>query len=129
MKIVAIILQVTLLYAFNLLGDWISKALNLPISGSIIGMFLLFAALILKICPLRWIESGTLFIQAYMPLVFIPGMVSVINYFGLFAGKGVLLIILTILSTLITMIISGYTSQFMALQIEKRKEIKKCRTS
>ncbi|OKL35476.1 CidA/LrgA family protein [Domibacillus mangrovi] len=128
MKFIKVILQMVLLYIFYIGGVWLSDRLHLPLPGSIIGLLLLWTALMLKICPLNWIESGANFILSYLPLFFIPATVGVMNYFHVFAGKGILLILIVVFSTLITMAIAGYTSQYFAGREEtKRKELKSCK--
>jgi len=126
MKIIKIIAQIALLYVFSFVGDWLHNLLHLPIPGSIIGLFLLFIALILKICPLTWIETGAEFLLAYLPLVFIPATVGVMNYPHLFTGSGVMLLFIVMVSTLIVMIAAGCTSQWLANRAQQRKEKKMC---
>lgn len=122
MKFITLFLQLVLIYGFYLLGQWLREFFNLPLPGSIIGFLLLFAALIFKIYPIRWIESGASSLLAFLPLYFIPATVGVVDYRHIFTGKGIWLIAILIASTLLTMAISGYASQFMAGLSAKRKE-------
>lgn len=124
MKLIKIFLQIILLYLFNIAGGWLSDRLHLPLPGSIVGLLLLWAALMLKIFRLKWVESGANFILSYLPLFFIPATVGVMNYFHVFAGKGMMLILIVVVSTLMTMGIAAYTSQYFAGREEnKRKEL------
>lgn len=111
MKFFIIFIQFLVLYGFYLAGEWLGDFLHLPLPGSIIGFLLLFAALALKIYPLRWIESGAQFLLAFLSLYFIPATVGVMNYGDVFTGKGILLIVIGVFSTLLTMAVSGYLSQ------------------
>lgn len=122
MKTITIIVQIGILYLFYLAGDWIQELLHLSLPGSIIGLLLLWAALLCKLLPAKWIDSGANFIQNYLPLVFIPATIGIMNYFNIFAGKGFLLILVVIASTLITMIAAGYTSQFITRRSGKEQE-------
>jgi holin-like protein len=126
MKIIKIIMQITVLYIFSAFGDWLHNFLNFPIPGSIIGMFLLLLALILKVFPLNWIETGANFLLVYLPLVFIPTIVGIMNYSYLFAGTGMILLFVIMVSTLFVMISAGLTSQLLANKTKKRKEKKLC---
>jgi len=119
--------QVMFIFGFFFLGDWLHVFLNLPLPGSIIGLLLLLALLFLRILPLGWIETGANFLLSYLPLFLIPATVGAINYGHVFAGKGSLLILLVIISTLITMAISSHTSQFLARRFDKRKEKLSCK--
>lgn len=122
MKFIIIFLQLVLIYGFFMLGQWLREFFDLPLPGSIIGFLLLFAALIFRIYPIRWVESGASSLLAFLPLYFIPATVGVIDYRHIFTGKGIWLIAILIASTLLTMAISGYTSQYAAQLSAKRKE-------
>lgn len=85
---------------------------------------LMFTALLLKLFPLRFVESTATLLLSFLPLYFIPATVGVIDYLGVFAGKGFFLIALIIVSTLLTMAASGSTSQYLGRRIEAGKEQK-----
>ena len=125
MKIIKIILQIAILYAFSFIGEVLHDVFNLPIPGSIIGMLLLLVGLSLKIIPLRFIEAGAGYLLKILSLLFIPAMIGIINYPSLVSFKGALLIVITVISTMITMGASGMMSQFLEKRVQKRKEKKK----
>ena len=122
MKIIYIILQLLAITGFYLLGEELQAFFNIPLPGSIIGFLLLFAALMLKIYPLKWIDSGAHFLLAFLSLYFIPATVGVVEYGELFSGKGMLLIPIVIASTFLTMAASGWVSQYAAKASTERKE-------
>lgn len=114
MKFAIIFIQIAVLYGIYLLGEGIRNLFDLPLPGSIIGFLLLFASLMLKIYPLRWIESGAHFLLAFLSLYFIPATVGAMEYGSLFTGKGIWLIAIVFASTLITMAAAGLFSQWAA---------------
>ncbi len=122
MKIIRIALQLLVLYGFLLIGEGIQAALGLPMPGSIIGFLLLFTVLLLNIYPLEWIDAGATFLLSFLSLYFIPATVGVIEYGALFSGKGVLLLPIVIVSTLLTMAAAGAASQKLAKQSVEQKE-------
>lgn len=122
MKIIRIVLQLLVLYGFLLIGEAIQALLNLPMPGSIIGFLLLFSALLLKIYPLEWIDAGATFLLSFLSLYFIPATVGVVEYGPLFSGKGVLLLPIVIISTLLTMAAAGLASQKIANRSVGQKE-------
>jgi holin-like protein len=122
MKFLLVFIQLAVLYGFYLLGEWLREFLDLPLPGSIIGFLLLFAALLLKIYPLKWIESGAHFLLAFLSLYFIPATVGVINYWDIFIGKGVWLLVIAVFSTLLTMAVSALLSQRTARFAGQREE-------
>jgi holin-like protein len=127
MKYIRVFSQIFILYGFVLIGNWLRDLLHLPLSGSIVGLLLLLAALSLRLYRLEWIESGSYFLLAYLPLYFIPATVGVMNYGHIFSGKGFLLIPITIISTLMTMWISGVISQYLARTPVKKEEQFECK--
>lgn len=122
MNVMRIAAQVALLYVFYYMGNAVQHWLKLPIPGSIIGMLLLFTALILRACPVQWIEAGAGFLLKYLALLFVPVTVGVMNYFHVFTNKGLILPAVVLLSTLMVMVTAGFSSERLA----KRKEHKTC---
>lgn len=124
MKILLYLMQFIFIYGFFILGQLLRELFNIQLPGSIIGFMLMFTALSLKLVPLRFVESGAMLLLSFLPLFFIPATVGVIEYLHVFAGKGFFLIAIVILSTLLTMAASGWTSQYLGGRIEARKEQK-----
>ncbi|MTD31298.1 CidA/LrgA family protein [Planomicrobium sp. YIM 101495] len=124
MKFLWLTLQFLLVYGFYLAGEWLVNLFNIPFPGSIIGFLLLFAALCLKLVPLRAIEAGAQGILAFLPLFFVPATVGIMSYFDLFAGSGVWLIVIIVVSTFLTIIVSGLVSQSVAGTVDKRRQAK-----
>lgn len=119
MKFLITFVQILVLYAFYMAGEWLRGTFHLPLPGSIIGFLLLFSALLLKVYPLQWIESGARFLLAFLSLYFIPATVGVMQYGDIFTGKGLLLIVIAIFSTLLTLAVSALLSQWTAQQGNK----------
>lgn len=122
MKILIYLLQFIFIYGFFLLGQLLRELFSLPLPGSILGFLLMFAALMLKLFPLRFVESGATVLLAFLPLFFIPATVGVIEYLNVFTGKGTLLIAIIIFSTLLTMAGSGWVSQYLGRRTAVEKE-------
>lgn len=126
MKGLQIIYQIAILYAFTWIGNFIHHILPAPIPGSIIGLILLLICLSFKIIPIKIIENGASFLLAYLPLLFIPAMIGIMNYPSLFSSSGAILCLIGVVSTIVTMLVSGAASQFLEKRTMKRKENKKC---
>lgn len=122
MKLLVVLLQISFLYGFFILGQLLRELFSIPLPGSILGLMLMFIALLLKIVPLNWVDSGAALLLSFLPLFFIPATAGVIEYFGVFTGKGAFLIVVLILSTLLTMAGSGLTSQYLSRRSEAGKE-------
>ncbi|MDT8859339.1 CidA/LrgA family protein [Alkalihalobacillus sp. MEB130] len=121
MIVIRISIHIAVLTCFYLLGVGIQRYFELMIPGSIIGMLLLFLALSMKLFPLRYIEEGSSFILRHMPLLFLPVTVGILQFLDVFSGGGFLLILITFVSTLIVMAVSGIVGQTLV----KKKEVDK----
>ncbi|QEK96789.1 CidA/LrgA family holin-like protein [Bacillus amyloliquefaciens] len=122
MKVIRIILQIIILFAFSFIGGAVQQFFHLPIPGSIIGLILLIICLSVKIIPVKMIEDGAGFLLSFLPLLFIPAMTGVINYPSLFSASGAALFLIIVLSTIVTMIAAGYASQLLEHKANQRKE-------
>lgn len=121
MKIVRIIAEVGILYAFYLAGDYLQKLLHLPVPGSIVGLLLLFILLLCKIVPLKLIENGSSFILAYLPMFFIPATAGIMNHLDIFSGRGLLLIAILVVSSVLTMVVTAHSSQWFTGRSARRR--------
>nr|WP_242517816.1 CidA/LrgA family protein [Halobacillus sp. GSS1] len=115
-------MQIAGLYIIYLFGTFIQKTFNLFIPGSVIGLVFLFTLLSLKIVPEHWVNQGVGFMIKHLPFFFIPATVGVMSYAYVFEGKGVLLILIGLLSTALVMGISGFVAQWMARRREAAHE-------
>jgi len=115
------IIQVGLLYGLYRIGTLIQQALDLFIPGSIIGMLLFFALLMLSPRVEKFFQKGASFVLAHLPIFFTPATVGIMMYFDLFKGKGVLLVVIAIVSTLIVLISSALTTRLVIRVKEKVK--------
>src|SRR5699024_1952293 len=108
-----LIIHIIILYIFSLVGTWIKDLFNLSVPGSVVGLLLLFILLMTNVIKLEWIEDGAQFLISNLVFFFIPATVGVMNYFDLFKGKGILLILVVFISTILVMGISGLVSQYL----------------
>ena len=113
MQLVKYGIHLIILSFFYMLGTWIQQLFHLFIPGSIIGMLLLFLALSFKLISPHWIAQGSNLLIRHLPLLFIPVTVGVIQYLGVLAGKGMLLILIVWSSTLFVAVLSGASSQYL----------------
>ena len=105
------LIQFLIIIAFSFLGELLHYCLPLPIPASIYGIVALFAALE---------TSG--FLIAIMPVMFVPAAVGLIDSWKVIGDSWLQYIVVTVLSTFIVMMVSGYATQ---LVIRKGKNNKK----
>lgn len=124
MNIIRTIAQIGIIIVFYLVGQAIVHITGIIIPGSIIGLVLLWLALFFKVLNVKYIQQGASFLLLYLTIFFIPSTVAVINYPELLTISGGLLILAVIISTLITMAITGKVSQWIEKKELQKKEDK-----
>lgn len=110
-KAVKIVIHTLFLYVLFLIGNFIQQSFDLSVPGSIIGMGLLFALLMLKGIKPGWIGEGSSFYVRHLTLFLIPSTVGIVNYLDIFAGRGLLLICIVVFSSAMVMVVSGLTAK------------------
>ncbi|CAM3941508.1 holin [Bacillus cereus] len=113
MKFLTLLLQVGVLYLFSLAGVWIQEVFHLSMPGSLIGMLILFLLLSTRILPLKWFEIGAEKLIVFLPLFLIPSTTGLMEYGSFLLSKGSSMFFLVVVSTLVTLIVSGYVSQLL----------------
>lgn len=110
-KIILTIIQVAILYVFNIIGGFIAKLLHLPISGSIVGLFIVLALLHFNVLQLSKIELGASFLMTEMLLFFVPSVVAIIQYKDQFFQHGSQFLIVIVLGTITVMAATGLVAE------------------
>lgn len=113
MKQYAIILMVTYL------GEIISKSINFPFPGPVIGMLIFFILLERKLIDIKHVEEGANTILLNLAIFFIPPGVGLISALDLLDGNMLKIIVTMVLTTMITMGITGLTVQYLINRREK----------
>lgn len=94
---------ILLLLGFQLAGELISRGFSLLVPGNVIGMALLFVALILRGHVSPDIDSRVRRFLKPLPLYFVPASVGVVTFFPLLAAEGLGIVLTMVLSTAVTM--------------------------
>lgn len=95
------------------LGDILQKSLHLIAPGAVIGMAILLILLLTKVVKLSDVEVSANFIVANMMLTFIPGGVKLIAVKDELFSNIVPILVILIVSTLVTMLVTGYVVQIL----------------
>lgn len=129
MQIIRTIAQIGILVIYYYLGVLIVKLTGIFIPGSIIGLILLWLSLHFKLLNVQYIFDGATFFLNYLTLFFIPATIGVIQYPELLSNAGIHLVIAVIISTLITIVVTGKWSQWIEKKENSIKEEKKNATN
>ncbi len=124
MQLIRTIAQIGILFIYYYLGVLIVKLTGIFIPASIIGLILLWLSLHFKLLKVQYILDGASFFLAYLTLFFIPATIGVIQYPELLSSAGIHLLIAVIISSLLTIVITGKWSQWIEKKENSMKEEK-----
>ena len=110
-----------LILVINYVGILISTVLHFPLPGTITALLLLFLLLQFKILKLEKIENAGNFLLLNMTIFFMPPTVKIIDSYELLEKDLFKIIVIIIVSTFLTMGITGKVVQLM-IDFKERKE-------
>ncbi|WP_394522226.1 CidA/LrgA family protein [Lacrimispora sp. JR3] len=114
--------QFSIILFISLIGEIIHLFVSLPIPASIYGLLLMLIGLKTKIIPLCAVEDASIFLIEIMPVMFIPAAVGLLDSWGILGPILVPFIVITLLSTIVVMAITGRVTQFFIRIDRKRKD-------
>lgn len=106
-----VLLQFLIILIFTLLGELIASILPFSFPGSLIGLILLFLALLLKLVKVSDIKDVSSFLQKNMAFLFVPLGVGILNYFDYIKLHWVSIVLILIVSTTLTLMITAYIAK------------------
>ena len=114
------ILQFLIIAAISFIGELLNKLIPLPVPGSVYGLLLLLVSLITGIVKADQIKDAANLLINIMPIFFVAPCVSLITVIDSITGSLLAILLITLVSTLIVMIVTGKTAQFM-ISMKKKK--------
>lgn len=114
-----LLFQFLLISSIYLLGQWAVHAFHIPLPGSIVGMILLFLFLLLGFFKLTWFEQIAQLHIKHIVLFFIPPIISIIHFMGVFKTQGLQLSIIIILSSLAMILVTALAVDHFDLRKNK----------
>ncbi|MFG6369187.1 MAG: CidA/LrgA family protein [Lachnospiraceae bacterium] len=114
--------QFTIILFVSFLGELLHIIVPLPIPASVYGLILMLLALCFGVLRLEQVKETADFLIEIMPVMFIPAAVGLLESWSALQPIFVPVVIITILTTVIVMGVTGQVTQFM---IRKGKEGKK----
>lgn len=116
-------LQLAVIFAICLAGEFLHRIVGIPLPGNIIGMVLLLALLCLKIIKPEQISGISSFFLNYLALFFLPPSIAIMAVGDDVLSKWPLLLGLCIVFTLITLAVSGRCTQLFIRKQEYRENL------
>ena len=108
-----ILRQFTIILVISFLGEGIKMLIPLPIPSSVWGLVLMLAALQFGIMKVEQVKEASSFLIEIMPVMFIPAGVGLITAWPVLKPVFVPVMIITALSTVIVMAVTGIVTQKM----------------
>ena len=100
-------------------GEILHAVLPLPIPASIYGLVLMLALLMTGALKLDAVEDAGKFMIEIMPVMFIPAGVGLMESWGELKAVLVPVLVITLVSTIVVMVVSGRVTQAV-IRLEKK---------
>src|SRR5574343_2059115 len=97
----------TQLLVFQLVGEVIARALSLPVPGPVLGMILLFVALVLRGGPGESLQTTSQNLLQHLSLLCVPAGTVIMVHLHRVAAEWLPLVLSLLLSTVATLVITA----------------------
>jgi holin-like protein len=104
---------VALLLVFQLIGEVVVQALGLPVPGPLIGMLLLFAALVVRGRLPDGLADASKALLGHLMLLFIPAVTGVMMYFDRVGREWLPFLVACVLGAAVTIAMTALTLRGM----------------
>lgn len=113
--------QFTIILTISLLGEVLHYFIPLPVPASIYGLLLMLAALMTGVVKRDSVREAGAFLVEIMPVMFIPAAVGLLETWGVLRPVWLPVAVITVVSTVLVMGVSGLVTQFVIRRDERRK--------
>lgn len=111
--------QLAIILLIGYLGELIHTIFHLTIPGNVIGMSILFICLYTGIIKVTMIDKITDFLLDHLAFFFIPAGVGILTCLPLLKNRWTSFIVICIVTTILIIVVTGWTIQFYIRRIEK----------
>ncbi len=113
--------ECVIIFGITLAGELLNLLLPLPVPAGVYGLFLLLTFLCSGILKLKDIEATGNFLLDIMPILFIPASVGLIESFDAIKVILVPIVVISVLSTVAVMVVTGKVTEAMLFFGGKKK--------
>lgn len=116
--------QFCIILFVSFLGELLHILIPLPIPASVYGLVLMLIALCTGILKLTQVREAADFLIEIMPVMFIPAAVGLLESWSALQSIWFPVIVITILTTIIVMAVTGQVTQRMIRREQRKKTAK-----
>ncbi len=102
-----------MLLGFQLAGEVIARALNLPLPGPVLGMLLLFVVLLMRGSAPEMLQKTAQGLLRHLSLLFVPAGVGIMTHLALLQREWLPTLLTLVLSTLVTLTITALAMRWL----------------
>lgn len=117
-----ILKQLCTIFILCLSGELISSMLPFAFPASVISLILVFLLLFFKAVKPEQIADVSDYLLSIMALFFVPAGVAIIEKFDLIKSSLLPLFVITVVTTILTFAVTGYTVKFLIKLMKKMEE-------
>lgn len=111
--------QFLIILTVSFIGELLGLVIPLPIPASVYGLGIMLICLFTGIIKLHQIEEVADWLILIMPVLFVPSAVSLINVSEALLKDILVISVVTLVSTIVVMIVTGKVAQFI---IERKEQ-------
>lgn len=116
--------QICIILSICLLAELMERLLPLPVAASMYGLVLMLLALMTKVVKLKDVEDVADFLTGNLAIMFVPPTVGVMASIDEMKKMLVPLFVISIVTTLLIMSVTGWATQGIMKSRKKTKEKK-----
>ena len=105
--------QLLIILFVSFIAEIMEYLIPLPVSASVYGLVLMLLGLMTGIIPLEKVEGAADYLVGIMTLMFVPPTVGIISAAEELKQMGVALVVISVITTLIVMVVTGKVAQFI----------------
>ena len=113
--------QFCIIIAISFVGEILNKIVPLPIPASIYGIVILFTLLCTKVIKVSDVNEVSKFLIEIMPIMFVPPAAGLLETWGIVQTGLWQYLLLTVVSTVVVMVVSGLVTQLVIKSGRKRE--------
>lgn len=113
--------QLLIILLVSFIAEAMEYFIPLPVAASVYGLILMLIGLMTGIIPLEKVEGAADYLVGIMALMFVPPTVGIMATVDELKEMGVALVVISAVTTLIIMVVTGKVAQFILNRKKKNQ--------